>query len=62
MNKLTIISAVIASLSLLLLALLPLLYLCEQINSQQLHHWLLVATITWFISVPFWFRTPKAST
>jgi ABC-type nickel/cobalt efflux system permease component RcnA len=60
MNRITLISAVVACLALLLVLLLPLLYLSEQINSQQLHQWLLIATIGWFIAVPFWFRTPKA--
>jgi hypothetical protein len=58
MNRITRISAAIACLALLLILLLPLLYLGEQINSEQLDRWLLIATIGWFVSVPLWFRTP----
>lgn len=57
----TSIAASVALLSLAATFLAPLLYLSQSISQEALHGTLLLATLFWFSSVPFWFRTAPNS-
>ncbi|MBD3385452.1 hypothetical protein GF407_11070 [candidate division KSB1 bacterium] len=51
----------ISMLSLLLLILAPLAYLQGRLQLDTTKTWLIVATLVWFISAPFWMNHGRQS-